>query len=270
MDDPKAKSLKEYNESIMPRLQELCEPLKIFGISNFTYGKITKDQKFFRVCSHEKYNELFFKQNIYNQINAYMDHLKCNTFSEEKTLFFLWDHTGPLEKIRMSADMWNGISFHQIKNNYIETWAFGGSLENIGLTNFYLNNLNILKKFSTYFKSVAQDIINISDKNKTIDILFHDKSQNPYKADPGKVLEFNKRLFTKRCHLSIGQNEFNLSMREIECLFYKSQGQTAKEIARECELSPRTIETYLNNIKVKSGMANINQLIYLCKEEGLL
>ena len=271
MDDPKAKSLKEYNESIMPRLQELCEPLKIFGISNFAYGKFTKDQRFFRIGTHEKYMELFFKHSIYNRVDANKGLTQLDSFTEEKkTLLFMWNPDGFLEKMRMSVDMWNGISFCKITKDHIESWAFGGSLEDIRLPEFYLNNLDILKKFFLYFKSAAKDMIDISDKNKTIDILFHDKNQNLHKVDPGKVLEFNKKLFTKRYHLSTGQKEFNLSMREIECLFYKSQGQTAKEIARECELSPRTIETYLNNIKVKSGMTNLNQLIYLCKEEGLL
>ena len=58
-DHTKVRSLMEYNEAVLPRLQELCEPLKIFGISNFTYGKITKDQKFFRISTHEEYTELF-------------------------------------------------------------------------------------------------------------------------------------------------------------------------------------------------------------------
>lgn len=269
-DNTQAKSLKEYNESIMPRLQELCEPLKIFGISNFTYGKVTKDQRFFRLSTHEKYNELFYKKSLYNQAHAYMDHLQCNTFSEEKkTLFFLWDYTGPLERIRMYVDMWNGISFHQTTNDYIESWIFGSSLENVELTNFYLNNLDLLKKFFLYFKGAAKDILDISDKNKTIDIAFHEKNHAFYKADPGKILEFNKKMLINKYCLSTGQKKFNLSLREIECLFYKSQGSTAKQIGRECKLSPRTVETYLNNIRIKSGLENINKLIYLCKEEGL-
>ena len=269
-DITKPKSLKEYNTSVLPRLQELCEPLKLFDISNFAYGKITKDQKFFRVGTHERYTELFFKQNFYNQVDAYRGLLHPDSFAEEKrTLFFLWNLHGPGGTMRMSVDMWNGISFYQTTEDYIETWAFGGSLEDTGLTEFYLNNLDILKKFFTYFKSAAKDMIDITDKTKTIDIAFHDKAQNPYRADPQKVLEFNKKILTKKYCLSIGQKEFSLSLREVECLLYKSQGLTAKHIARKCDISPRTVETHFNKILFKSGLETMNQLLYVCKEEGL-
>ena len=121
-----------------------------------------------------------------------------------------------------------------------------------------------------YFKSTAKDIIDISDKNKTIDIAFHDIKLNPHKADPEKVLEFNKKIFSKKYSLSTGHKEFNLTLREIECLLYKSQGLTAKQIARACNISPRTVETHFNKILFKSGLGHMNQLINLCKEEGLL
>lgn len=268
-DHTNAKSLKEYNEAIMPRLQELCEPLKILGISNFAYAKFTKDQRFFRIGTHEKYTELFFKYDLYNRVDAYRGLLHADSFSEEKkTLVFLWDYKS-LEKMRMSVNMWNGITFYQFTKDLLETWAFGGSLEDIGLSSFYLNNLDLLKKFFLYFKSSAKDIIDVSDKNKTINILFHDKNQKTYKENPEKILAFNQKMLIKRYCIFTGQKEFSLSMREIDCLFYKSQGQTAKQIARNCQISPRTVESYLNNVRIKSGSENINQLIYYCKEEGI-
>jgi len=267
----KAKSLKEYNESILPRLQELCEPLNMFDISNFSYAKLTKDQKFFRIGNHETYTDFFFEQTLYDHPDFYRGLRHPDAFSTEKqTLFFLWDPHGSAQKMRMSVDMWNGISFYFITKDYIEGCAFGSTLENTGLGDFYLNNLDMLKKFFMFFKSAAKDLIDISDKNKTLDIAFQDKAQNLYRADPEKILEFNKRISTKKYCLSIGQKEFSLTLREIECLLHKSQGLTAKQIARECNISHRTVETHFNTILFKSGLEHMNQLIYLCKEEGLL
>jgi hypothetical protein len=51
---------------------------------------------------------------------------------------------------------------------------------------FYLNNLDLLKKFYIYFKSAAKTLIDISDKNIAVDIAFH-ANNSPYKADPEKV-----------------------------------------------------------------------------------
>ena len=42
-----------------------------------------------------------------------------------------------------------------------------------------------------------------------------------------------------------------LSQREMECLFYTLGGRAAKEIATTLDLSTRTIEHYLENLKIK-------------------
>jgi DNA-binding NarL/FixJ family response regulator len=42
--------------------------------------------------------------------------------------------------------------------------------------------------------------------------------------------------------------------REVECLSYLSLGKSAKEIAKTLELSPRSVEFYLSNLKQKSGL----------------
>lgn len=52
-----------------------------------------------------------------------------------------------------------------------------------------------------------------------------------------------------------------LSEREWECLSRLSQGKTYKEVASALLLSPRTIETYVNNIKEKSGIFCKSKLI---------
>lgn len=43
------------------------------------------------------------------------------------------------------------------------------------------------------------------------------------------------------------------SKREVECIKYLHQGYSTKQIARELNLSPRTVEEYITNIKIKLG-----------------
>ncbi|KTC86092.1 MULTISPECIES: PAS and helix-turn-helix domain-containing protein [Legionella] len=52
-----------------------------------------------------------------------------------------------------------------------------------------------------------------------------------------------------------------LSPREQICLHYLSQGLTYKQIAKELNLSPRTVETYINSAKSKLGIETKAQLI---------
>lgn len=55
----------------------------------------------------------------------------------------------------------------------------------------------------------------------------------------------------------------NISMtkRERECLLYLSQGKSAKEIARLLNLSWRTIEYYIENMKKKWGCTKRTELV---------
>ena|SRR5581483_4441419 len=45
-----------------------------------------------------------------------------------------------------------------------------------------------------------------------------------------------------------------LTKREAECLYFLARAYTTKKIAQALDLSPRTIETYINNIKDKLGV----------------
>lgn len=58
--------------------------------------------------------------------------------------------------------------------------------------------------------------------------------------------------------------EFNnvyLSKRELECLYLMVRGKTAKGIADILELSPRTVEQYLNSLKNKFSASSKSELI---------
>lgn len=60
-----------------------------------------------------------------------------------------------------------------------------------------------------------------------------------------------------------GINSINLSKREIECLLLLSRGKKIKEIARYLGISPRTVESYLENLKCKLNVYTRSELIDL-------
>jgi DNA-binding NarL/FixJ family response regulator len=53
----------------------------------------------------------------------------------------------------------------------------------------------------------------------------------------------------------------SLSDRELEVFELIGHGQTVREIARKLELSPKTVETYRENIKVKLDIDNATELV---------
>lgn len=57
-------------------------------------------------------------------------------------------------------------------------------------------------------------------------------------------------------------NDVYLSKREIECLHHTIQGKSAKIIGFELDISQRTVEEHIANIKAKLGVRTKTELIY--------
>ena len=64
--------------------------------------------------------------------------------------------------------------------------------------------------------------------------------------------------------------ETQLSERQSECLFFLLRGKTTKEVAHLLNLSPRTVESYINEIKFKLQCNTKSQLIEKAIHSGYL
>lgn len=63
--------------------------------------------------------------------------------------------------------------------------------------------------------------------------------------------------------------EANLTNREQDVLQALLRGLSAKEIAYELEVAPRTVEAYIERIKIKMRARNKTQLIVLAVTAGM-
>jgi DNA-binding CsgD family transcriptional regulator len=57
------------------------------------------------------------------------------------------------------------------------------------------------------------------------------------------------------------KSKLHLSKRESECLHYLVQGKTAKQTAQILSISHRTVETYIENLKLKLKCKNKAELM---------
>ena len=65
-------------------------------------------------------------------------------------------------------------------------------------------------------------------------------------------------------------NKTELSQREKDCVFYLLRGFSMKEIGKKLEISWRTVESYVNNIKFKWGCQNRKAVIDCAVANGFL
>lgn len=66
------------------------------------------------------------------------------------------------------------------------------------------------------------------------------------------------------------KKEYQFTQRETECLFLLLRGKTAKDIGVFLEISKRTVEQYIENIKNKMGVSTRSSVIATALESGLL
>jgi DNA-binding CsgD family transcriptional regulator len=71
-------------------------------------------------------------------------------------------------------------------------------------------------------------------------------------------------------HIGLYDNVFNLSSRELECLFLILRGKSARQAGEIMSLSKRTIESYIENIKNKFGCSTKVDLLVLAMSHGYM
>jgi DNA-binding CsgD family transcriptional regulator len=153
------------------------------------------------------------------------------------------------------------LCFNYQQPEYYEAFAFASASNNSRIIEYYLNNIDYLENFISYFKSQAELLIKKADDpfNRIIRI-----NENFNRL----VMTANKKSTGK--DLLVGtQHKVHLSQREFECLKLLTQGRTAKEIASFFKISNRTIEAHIYNMKVKLGCHKKSQLIDIALENNI-
>jgi DNA-binding CsgD family transcriptional regulator len=76
----------------------------------------------------------------------------------------------------------------------------------------------------------------------------------------------------KRSQYTVGERYPGVyfTQREAECLYYLGRGLTIVSTAKMLELSPRTVEFYVKNMKVKVKLKTKSQLIEMAHDVGLM
>lgn len=150
---------------------------------------------------------------------------------------------------------------------------------------FHINDQKVILRQQS--GSYIEDII---DQNKKY---YYMSFKNPLLSRTGKVigicgisllLNSNRAIEDKQLsddlieivqHLqytrfNTQQNNQALTTRQKECLHYLARGMTIKEIGSELKLSARTIEHYLETIKIKLHCSSRIELIEKAFEYGLI
>lgn len=252
----------QFNASINQRLKELCHPLyENFGITTFACLKFLKDGKILHITNNYEWLCFYVTQNLFNNVNRYIDEI--NSIPENKVGYYLRSSkiSNNFNNVLEKFGLWHGISVYIRYPEYTEAWCFATSSDNHFIHNIYLNHMDVLKHFILYFKAKGYDLIDHSDEAKLLKTpakSFILSSETSFEV---KLKNFYNNTKIDTIFLGDGSNLYQLSPREAECMKHLSTGKAVKEIAHLLEISPRTVESYINTVKQKVGCTMKNDLI---------
>ncbi|HEY5260212.1 MAG TPA: LuxR C-terminal-related transcriptional regulator [Rhabdochlamydiaceae bacterium] len=258
------------------RIKKTTKPLvDHFGIAYFTYHRIDNEGKYTVLVDRPEWAERYVSSKIY-LVDPYLRHP-----SVFESGISLWENHGSeeyretvMKEAKEILDLDTSVTLIQKHNGCVEFFGFAGKKEDCALESLYLNHRHLLKSFIGHFKREMRPVLTQmeDEAGSLIDLKGLDFfRQEPMCADlPSEtLLAYYKDLGMK---WELAQIE-KLTPRERQCLKLLTEDKSAKETAALLGLSPRTIESYFENIKNKLSCTYKHEVLHLARtlqEIGLL
>lgn len=247
--------------SINTEIQRICKPLfDKLDLSYFNYSRIYSNGESFTLISSPEYAEYFLKHREKVTILS----PKPQEGIEPQTLISLWSERAPTWVMKLLADLGihHPIMFSKVTSDYTENFAFGSKYDRTTSIETYFNNMLTLQRFCEYFKGVANHLIAKSNDPNNRIIL--GPNQHPFSLSDF-IEPFNPDA-NDAIELKVGDQIIQLTLKQKQCLEYLAKGLSAKEIAAKMHISPRTVETHLNNVKNKLNLNYKSELLQMWEQ----
>lgn len=265
-----------FSLKIVEEVNQLCYPLfntsvfKKYGIDYFIYSRYYADGSIYVLSTNDQVYTHFFNNN-YSLIPFIQSELISNKFSYYPTLNNKYElFIQEMYDMQNLFNVYHSLFLFELQNDYLDMFIYSSRLNSYGVINFYNNYFDILEKFSSYFRSQASKLIKKSNQHK---IILPEKMRPDYifSNDNNKMLvkkqEIEKNLAVKRYVLSSPKYEnVHITRREGEILTYLTKGYTAKELAKLINISEKTIDAHLSNIKNRLGLTRKRELFEVALE----
>ena len=265
--DKQLKTAFEYNKIYLAFLNMLAQPLRNYYRCDLVgYFKFYQNNSMtFLTPNDVGCNYMFQPQNwlLYeNWLQQEALYLLQTAYIEGQH-YFIWplkpDNKEQLYFALHDHGIWNGLTIIKKHGDCLEGFVFTSPTMTDEIMDLYLNNKQVFERFIWYFRDKIINKLQIHQPNCGL----LPSPINPFIAKSECDNNFYNYLAAipiKNYYL--GRN-ISLSQREMECLMSLSQGRSIKEIARSCDISSRSVETYINRIKNKTSYATKSQLVTL-------
>lgn len=229
--------LQHYQSSnVSNSFLEVCSPLLDLGFKEVSYIRVYSDNSIYVLTTANlwlnnflsifcDYDLTLFREKIANAVTSISDVYCAWNYNKQDSLLEFNHH----------YQMDQGFDIYKRKKDYVELWSFIAKTEMPMFHDFCISNL---AKINNTINTCQTSFINQEG------LFFAKKALIPLDI-------------TRHFH-----NKF-LTYREIECTRLIIAGNTTKEIARNLDIAPKTVEVHIKNIKQKTGYHNRHDLIQI-------
>jgi len=251
-------------------IAEICKPLNKLGITSFNYVRTYDDGSQINLANIPSWLEYFYDNEFY-RVGAFERHP-----SKYQSGYALWPQLSGQQVFvdaRAYFNIDNGITIIEKQADSCDFYYFGTTTNNQSIINFYLNNIDLLKRFILYFRDRANPIIKQANENRIILPNHFEQHASPLDNETYILEEFKKDFLKettiKKLQLSGELEGEFLTNKQLGYIINLMEGKTAKEIARILGVSFRTVEGHITKLKVKFNCRTKNDLILKLLQNGL-
>lgn len=247
-------------DQIAAEMRQICSLLfEKTELSYFDYARNYYNGKSFILATDLDYVHYFVNHDCYNSSPPPL-------ITPGQHLWQSYINLGFLHDVQSDFNYDHGITFIRKHIEYEEIFNFASYSVNRKILSVYLNRLEILDQFINYFLDKAANLISNAYK-KPIAVIntssFQQISEFDFTLD--LLNEFTKNLK----NLKVNNQTIKLTKRESECLNLLLKGYSSKRIARELDISYRTVEIHCDNIRKKTSTNTRLELLLKCKNSNL-
>lgn len=252
-----------YTRKFNRKINRLCAPLfNHLGFNAFLYHHISNDGCATSFGSDINSFEYYF-YNDFHLVNPFLRHPQY--FQTSIQLVSEMDNDPYQDTLRRQSEKYN-IHYKLIFLEKVENGCQGFSFATPRHASGFIEDIPLLNNFIDYFKQEAQGIFDtvLNDQRRV------DTALGPlFYTKPVTALERKQKsriAFLKQLGLIQAESEIRLTSRENDCIRLVLRGYTALQIAEILKLSKRTVESYIENIKLKSNCDSKQELITKFRE----
>lgn len=257
--------VQRYHIKYYDQISRVTKPLDCLDIVCVDYLRTYANGKFAYLTNRPEFTEYYASEQLY-RIDPFFRHPdfykdgflwleNCNS-SDFKNVVFLTNRQFHLHSPLLLIEK---------AKNYVEMFCFSGKSDE-AIQALHLNHAHLLKTFREYYRRELHPLLNkMEEEGGSLIDLQGEFFFEGYPASEIKTETIHAFLIALGKKAEVEKASL-LSPRERDCLRLLMRGNSAKDSAIELNLSPRTIEFYLENVKNKLDCSSRRELLLIASD----